>query len=418
MHPIPPPARPLSTVAVVWLLGLTQIVGYGTLYYGFAIIASDIAAEFDLPVSWIFGGFSLALLAGGAAAPYAGRLIDRHGAAKVMAVGSIAAALCLGFVAVAPGLIFLTIGLLAVEVSATLVQYDAAFAHIVQTAGGEARRRITHLTLIAGFASTLFWPLTSALDTVLTWREVIAVFALLNLLVCLPVHLWLARASRPEAAPVAPAGAGPGALEAIETPLPAALHRRAMVLVAVGFALAGFLLSAILAQMVPMLTALGLGTAAVAVAALFGPAQVLVRFVNMAVGGGRHPLTITIAAAVMMPAAVLVLASTAPALAGAVLFVVLLGFGSGLTSIVRGTLPLALFGRSGYGERLGRMASARLVLTSVAPFAMAFLTDFSGAAVALTAMAAVGLLGLATFVAIARLRAASMSTAAEPAASG
>lgn len=403
------PGLPLA--AVVWLLGLTQIVGYGTLYYGFAIIAPDIAAEFGLPLSSVYGGFSLALLAGGAAAPYAGRLMDRHGAARVMAAGSVGAAAALGCMALAPGLIGLTAGLLAVEVVGTLVLYDAAFAHLVQTAGADARRRITHLTLIAGFASTLFWPLTSMLDASLSWREVIGVFAAMNLLLCLPAHVWLARAGTRPATATAGAGAG---LEVDEVPLPAALQRRAMVLVAVGFALAGFLLSAILAQMVPMLTALGIGSA-VTVGALFGPAQVLVRFVNMAAGAGRHPLTITIVAATLMPAAVLLLAVTAPQVAGAVLFVVLLGFGSGLTSIVRGTLPLALFGRSGYGARLGRMASARLLLTSVAPFAMAFLGDLSGPSVALAAMAAIGLLGLVAFIAVARLRAAATSDAPVPA---
>jgi len=403
------PGLPLA--AVVWLLGITQIVGYGTLYYGFAIIAPDIAGEFGLPLSSVYGGFSLALLAGGAVAPYAGRLIDRHGAARVMAAGSVGAAAALGGMALAPGLAGLTAGLLAVEVVGTLVLYDAAFAHLVQTAGGDARRRITHLTLIAGFASTLFWPLTAMLDAALTWREVIGVFAAMNLLLCLPAHVWLARAGTRPAEGAAGAGAGS---EVDETPLPAALQRRAMVLVAVGFALAGFLLSAILAQMVPMLTALGIGSA-VTVGALFGPAQVLVRFVNMAAGAGCHPLTITILAAALMPVAVLLLAATAPQVVGAVLFVVLLGFGSGLSSIVRGTLPLALFGRSGYGARLGRMASARLLLTSVAPFAMAFIGDLSGPSIALAAMAAVGLFGLVAFIAVARLRAAAVSAATVPA---
>lgn len=400
----------MTAAAAVWLLGLTQIVGYGTLYYGFAIIAPGVAAELDLTLSSVYGGFSLALLAGGLAAPYAGALMDRHGAARVMAAGSVAAAAALALLAAAPGPVGLAVGLLAVEVAGTLVLYDAAFAHLVQTAGGEARRRITHLTLIAGFASTLFWPLTSALDAALDWREVVWAFAAMNLLLCLPAHLWLARAGiRPASGAAAQVGA-----EVDEVPLPTALHRRAMVLVAVGFALAGFLLSAILAQMVPMLAALGVGPA-VAVGALFGPAQVLVRFVNLAAGAGRHPLTITIVAAGLMPAAVLALAATAPELAGAVLFVVLLGFGSGLTSIVRGTLPLALFGRGSYGARLGRMASVRLLLTSVAPFAMAFLSDVAGMSAALLAMAGVGLLGLVAFIAVARLRAAAMSATPVPA---
>jgi MFS family permease len=76
----------------VWLLGLTQIIGYGTLYYGFATLAEDMATSLGWSVSWVFGAFSISLIAGAVIAPAIGRRIDRHGAAKVMAVGSVAAA--------------------------------------------------------------------------------------------------------------------------------------------------------------------------------------------------------------------------------------------------------------------------------------------------------------------------------------
>lgn len=385
----------------MWLLGLTQIIGYGTLYYGFAILAPDIGAEFGWPVAWVYGALSLALLAGGIVAPFAGSRIDRHGAARVMAFGSVGGAAALAIVALAPSASMFVVGLVAIELASAFVLYNAAFACLVQATGWDARRRITHLTLIAGFASTLFWPLTSALHAVLSWREVFGVFAMLNLLVCLPVHFWLARN-----AGVAPAdSASPAPGTAIdEVPLPPQVRRRAFVLVAAGFCLSGFLLSSILAQMVPVLSAVGLGSATVVVSALFGPAQVLARFINMATGSGRHPLTVTLISCAMLPLATLVLVVTAPAVAGAVLFVVLLGFGSGLNSIVHGTLPLALFGRAAYGERLGRIASAQLATTSVAPFALAFLIDIAGPTTALGVMIVIGLLGLSAFMAVDRLR--------------
>ncbi len=81
-----------NLIISLWLLGFTQIIGYGTLYYGLAIIAEDMATTLGWPVSWIFGAFSLALLAGAVIAPAVGRRIDQHGAAKVMALGSVAAA--------------------------------------------------------------------------------------------------------------------------------------------------------------------------------------------------------------------------------------------------------------------------------------------------------------------------------------
>lgn len=390
----------LSPTAIVWMLGATQIIGYGTLYYGFAILAGDIAAEFGWPVSWVFGAFSVALLFGGLVAPAVGRSIDRRGAAAVMAVGSVAAAIALAATAILTGAIAFCLGLVAIQVAAALVLYDAAFVAIVQTIGSGSRRRITHLTLIAGFASTLFWPLTSWLHSFVDWRGVLLLFAAANLAVCLPLHLLLAMARSRREEPAA--SSTPIVIP--EEPLPTEWQPRVLWLVTVGFALSGFLLSAILAQMVPMLQALGLGASALLVSTLFGPAQVLVRFVNMVFGVRRHPLFITILAVVMLPVATLIVMGTAPLVAGAVVFAILLGFGSGLKSIVQGTLPLALFGSVSYGARLGRMALVRQFLAAIAPFAFAFTSDQFGTTAALVLLVALAVLGLAAFFEVARIR--------------
>lgn len=396
--------------ALVWLLGLTQIIGYGTLYYAFAILADDVANEFGWPAAWIYGAFSVALLAGGIAAPIAGRRIDRCGAPAVMAFGSIAAAIALITVALAPTIGVFLVGLIIIEITSTFVLYNAAFACLVQVESANAPRRITHLTLIAGFASTIFWPLTTGLHTVLTWREVFGFFAISHLVICFPIHFWMMRALK--AAPVDRAQRTPET-ESADTPLPQSVQARAFVLVAIGFSLSGFLLSGILAQMVPMLSAMGLGSTAVLVSTLFGPAQVLVRFVNMNAASARHPLTVTLISSAMLPLAVVALALSAPTVSGAIIFAILLGFGSGLSSIVHGTLPLALFGRVAYGERLGRIASAQLLSNSVAPFVLVFLIENAGPTAALATMIGVGAVGLLAFLAISRLQAISTS-AKEP----
>jgi MFS family permease len=398
VEPTSGPGLALRPSIIVWLLGLSQIVGYGTLYYSFSILANDTAASFGWPVSWLYGSLSLALLVGGLVAPEVGRRIDRHGAGLVMTLGSGLAAIALLVAGLAPNGVVFTLAMVAMQVTAALVLYDAAFAALVQAAGPEARLRITHLTLIAGFASTIFWPLTAWLHTMLGWREIYFAFAAANLVLCLPIHAILAQQRKHHLArpAVAPAAAG-------RDLAPAALQRRLLWLVTIGFALAGFALAAMLAQMVPMLTALGLGTSALLVSTLFGPAQVLVRFVNMLVGVRRHPILATVIALVMVPAAIAILTLSAPWAAGAVLFAVLLGFGSGLKSIVQGTLPLALFGSGSYGARLGYMAAFRQGLAALAPFALAFLIDAIGPGHALWAMAAVGVLGLGCMLEVARL---------------
>ena len=402
--------RTLGPAGIVWLLGVSQIVGYGTLYYSFAILADDMASSLGWPVSWLYGSFSLALLGGGFLAPLIGRRVDRHGAAAVMTAGSAVAAATLLLASLAPGAIAFTAALVVMQAAAALVLYDSAFAALVQATGSDARRRITHLTLIAGFASTLFWPLTSWLHSGLDWREILRVFAALNLFVCLPIHLVLARGHNRQRAAVGVTETVPLPAHADAVPVAPALRRRLLLLVTLGFALSNFAASAMLAQLVPTLMMLGLGSTALLVSSLFGPAQVLVRFVNMLLGVERHPMAATLVALAMTPLALLLLMATAPVTAGAIAFAVLLGFGSGLKSIVQGTLPLALFGSAAYGARLGIMASARQVLSAIAPFAFAALIGGVGGRGALGVLAAIGGLGFAALVIVARATSAGRET--------
>ena len=116
----------LAPAAIVWLLGASQILGYGTLYYSFAILAEDIAASFAWPVAWLYGSFSLALLFGGIVAPIVGSRIDRHGAGVVMALGSVISAITLLGAALASNAIVFTLALAAMQMASALVLYDAA----------------------------------------------------------------------------------------------------------------------------------------------------------------------------------------------------------------------------------------------------------------------------------------------------
>lgn len=394
--------RPMPTSVLVALLGLTQIIGYGTLYYSFGILAPDIAGALGWNLSGVFGAFSASLLLNGVLAPWAGRVIDRHGAPRVLAAGSVLAALALAALAVSSGPVGFVAALVLVQAASTLALYDAAFACLVQRAGPGAGRAITHLTLIAGFASTLFWPLASALHEAVGWRVLLWAFAALNLAVALPAHGVIARA-RP--APDAPPAAGTpsGGSDAV---LPAGRQRTALLLVAAGFALGGFVLSAVLSQMVPLLRATGVGDASVMVSTLFGPSQVLMRFANMAMGRKSRPLVAAILSGALLPLGVLMLLCPGPAVVGAGLFAVVLGCGSGLKSIVQGTLPLALFGRVAYAERLGRIASARYVLASVAPVTLAWILETAGPTAAIALLAITGCAGVACLAAVARLAAA------------
>lgn len=388
--------------AVIWGLGVTQIIGYGTLYYSFSILAPEMATDFAWSTEWVFGVFSASLLFGGLIAPSIGRWMDRHGAGRMMSLGSVVAALALVLCAFAPGRATFIAGLVAIEMASAFVLYNAAFALLVQVTPRTAQRSITHLTLIAGFASTLFWPITSQLHEHLTWREVYLVFAFINLLVCLPIHLWLASLMKP--AKVNDASAANSTPEAVAGSIPAESRERAFLLMAIGFALEGFVLSALLIHMVPMLTTVGMGASAVLVGMIFGPSQVLSRLVNMLLGKSLSPLLLAVISATFLVAGLTVLLLSAPWIVGGVAFAILFGFGSGLTSIVQGSLPLYLFGSGGYGALLGRISAARLLASALAPFAFAFLMTEIGTWAAISVAIGLGVAAAAAFASIGRGR--------------
>ncbi len=386
-----------SSLAIVAALGLTQIIGYGTLYYSFSILAPGMATDVGMSREAVFGTFSAALLAGGLAAPFTGGWLDRFGAARMMALGSVLCALLLALCAWSPTAWFFVGAVILAQVATGLVTYQAAFAALVEHAPQNATRNITYLTLMAGFASSIFWPITTTLAAHFDWRTIYLIFAGLNLLVCLPVHLALA------------GGRARRALVSSETPRPPVVgllapedRLRAMIVVSLAFAFSGFALSSLLVHMVPMLGALGLGTAAVTVSALFGPSQVASRLVNM-IFGERLPATgLAVISAALIALGGVVLAVTDGNLAGAVVFALCAGMGSGIGSIAQGSVPLYLFGSEGYGAITGRMTAARLVASAAAPAVFALGMERLGIPASLLLNAALGALGMIGFALVGR----------------
>ena len=384
MHRLRMPDVPLPVIT----LGVTQIIGFGTLYYAFSVAVPAIAADLGITLTFAYAGFSLALLLSGVFAPFAGRLIDRFGARPVMAAGSVLSALALVGLSQAPSGGWLIVALVALELTAPLVLYDAAFSAVAQSVGAaRARRAITQMTLLGGFASTVFWPCTLWLVENWGWRAAYLVYAGLHLVVCLPLHATLPRLS-----------ASPAQVDSTpprHAPLPPEAQRRGMIFLALSFTLAGAVMSAMTAQWVPALMALGLApAAAVTAGALMGPAQVGVRVIEMTLGARYHPVVTALASMVFLVLAMGVLVLGPANLWTAMAFAVLFGLGQGLTSIVRGTLPLALFGAGGFAARLGKLAGLRMTLGALAPLALAGALAVMEARLALAMTGAVAVLAL------------------------
>jgi MFS family permease len=390
------PAR----VAVLGL-GVTQVIGYGTLYYAFAVLVQDMARDLGLSVVEAYACLSAAMFAGAFAGRHIGLASDRFGARKVMAVGSLAAALALAGLSAARGPAGFLAALLAVNLIGFTVFYNTAFTALTQIVGRDARRPITELTLIGGFASTLFWPLTQWLDGSLDWREIYLIYALAHALICAPIHWWLLAGARPVRSE---AGTGADLASAPQAPV---LHgpdrQRAFLMILIAFTAVGIGFGAMNIQMVVVFETMGMSAAAaVAIAAMMGPGQVTARLIEMRFGQGLHPLTTAILSSLALCAAFAILIAgvlvEGPGRGFAMAYVVIYGAAQGVNSIVLGTVPLALFGRIGYGAMVGSITVARASIAALAPFLFALGAAGIGMVATLAICLGLAALGVAAFV--------------------
>ena len=378
------------------VLGITQIIAWGTIFYSPVLTAPLIGAETGWSLSFIMGGFSLGLLIAGLVAPFVGRSIDRYGGHVVMAAGALVSALGLFGLAHArsPAAYLAVWVVLGAGLGASL--YDPAFASLGRIFGAAARRPITFLTLAGGFASTVGWPATHFLIGAAGWRGAYIVYGALMALVCAPLYAFALPRSR--AVVDAPAG-GPAA--APTTLLPS--RGSAFVLVTAAFTAYAFVPSALSAHLLAIFGRSGIDSATVVmIGALFGPAQVVARLTELAFGRNLHPLLTGRAAVSLLVAAFALLALFGISVPLAAAFALMFGAANGLVTITRGSLPLALFGADGYGRLMGRISGFWLVMQSAAPLVMAFVAERASDAIALALAAGFAVVALACFAAIRR----------------
>ncbi len=362
-------------IIVVAALGTTQTIAWASSYYMPAILAAPIAAALHLSSSVFFGLFSGALLLSAVIGPSVGHLIDYHGGRAVLAASNLVIAAGLIILAAAQGVAGLVIGWTVLGIGIGMGLYDPAFAALTWLYGREARSAITGITLIAGFASTIGWPLSAIFLNEWGWRPACLIWAGLNMLLAAPLNwLILPRHGAPPAPP----------LEATELPAREPPHA-AMPILAFFFAATWFVQGAMAAHLPGLLRAAGASsTAAIAAAALVGPAQVGARIVEFSLLRSFHPISSARIASVLHPiGAAVVIMFGAP---GIIAFALLHGAGNGMITIAKGTLPLALFGPQGYGRRNGLLSVPARILQSAAPFLFGLLLERLGiAAVGLSA---------------------------------
>jgi MFS family permease len=383
--------RQTRTVAC---LGVAQTLAWASSYYLPAMLASAMARDLGVGSPLIFAAFSAALVVSALLGPLAGRAIDRYGGRRVLMLNSLVFALGLASMALAQGPVGLFASWCIMGIAMAGGLYEAAFATLVHLYGQRSRGPITGITLMAGLASTIGWPLSAWLELHWGWRTACLSWAGLHLLVGLPLNALLQ--TRPDAQahdniPPAVGSTDAAALAPPAAALSPASARRAAALLALVFAVTWFISTAMAAHLPRLLQAQGLPLAtALLLAALVGPAQVAARLLEYGLLRRVHPvISARVAGALHSVGALGFLLLGVPAGAA---FTLMHGAGNGILTIAKGTLPLVLFGTKDYGLRQGLLMVPARFAQALSPYLFGLAIDRFGGG-ALWFSAALGVVG-------------------------
>ncbi len=385
-----------ATARVTAGIGLTQIVGWGTTYLMPSVLGRHIQAELGLPAEAIFAGVTVMAAAAAVCAPRIGKHVDRQGARAVMSVGSLFYALALAALSQSQGMASYLACWVLIGLGSALALSTPASIALVQVAGPRARRAISLLTIIAGFSSTIFWPLTGALDAALGWRTTLLVFAALHVAVCLPIHVFiLPRRPPAHPAPTTAASAGDGVASHD--------HARVYRLLAISLSFGAFVFAGVQLQMIELLRGLGHSPAsALLLASLIGPAQVGTRIFELLFGHRYTLMKSAVFGSLMLPIGLGLALLAGNIFAVALVAVLAYGLSNGLKAMQRSTLPLALFGRSQFGLYVGRLALPQGIVSAASPPVLAAALSQFGTTAALGLSFVAAMVSLGAMILLAR----------------
>lgn len=360
-------ARDVGLRWVLITLCATEITSWGVLYYAFTVLSDQISADTGWSAPAVTGAFSAGLVISGVAGIVVGRWLDRWGPRWIMTVGSVLGALAVLAVVAAPNYPCFVAAWVLAGFAMSAVTYAPAFAALTRFFGSDAVKALTAVTLAAGFASTIFAPLTAVLSGHLGWRGTYLALAAVLAGVTIPAHFFGLRRSWP---PVA-------AHHAVERPTRTARSRPFIALTA-AFTLSGLASYAVLVNLVPLMAQRGIGTTAAAVAlGLGGAAQVLGRlgYQTLVRRVAVVPRTILIMAGVAVTTALLGLFGSYAAL---VVVVIGSGVARGIMTLLQATAVTERWGPTHYGHLSGILSAPIMIATAFGPFVGAALASLVG----------------------------------------
>lgn len=357
--------NPRFVFAAIGGLGITQIIGWGTTFSSLTIFGTTIGVDLGVSREVVFSGITMMLLVSAFLAPRVGRLADTRGAQPVMVVGSVIAGLAMAAMSMAQGAATYLAAWVLVGIAMPMMLANTALVGLVQIVGPNARRSITALMLINGLTGTIFLPLNAWMLGTIGWRHAYLVFALMHLLICVPIHAFVLQRRSGDPLGTPRSGGGGSATDGM---LPADKRFAAFVMLTIWSCTEGLIIWGLYMQIIDVFKGMGLSAvAAVGVWALVGPLQASARFVELVLGGRYSILTTALLSAGLGCGSFFLILPFGGSVTTAAAFSICLGLGHGFYAIARNTLPLTLFGAREYGTYLGRMMLPQNIVNAAAP---------------------------------------------------
>ena len=390
--PVAMASLPLRSIQTVAVLAVTQLAGWGTSFEVLGVMGRVIAPELGLANEIIFAGLTIMMIVSALAGPLTGRLLERHGAARVLAAGALAFALGLAMLAAANGLLIYILAWIVIGIGGAFGLSAPAYTAVVEREGPNAKRTIAILMLFTGLSVTIFWPLLSLLNELIGWRFTFAACAAIQLFVCLPLYLFalpkpIARQEQGASADLAP------------VELSAAERRKAFLLVAATTTIASFVTFGLAPSLLELLRQSGATPEfALQLAAARGVIGISARGVDMLLGRRGNPLLTSIAGTGMILLGFTCLLGLPPSSASLCAFILFYGFGSGVLAVARALLPLALFSPREYGLQSARLSLPQNLANAAAPVVFTALLDRAGYQAAIVFAIVLALVALAAIM--------------------
>lgn len=383
-----------------WLLlcglALTRIIGWGSTYYAPTVLGSYVSRDIGVSGEVIFGGITILLVVGAAVAPTIGRHLDSYGTRRSMCVGAVICAMGLALLSFAQGSVSYLATWFVIGIGHAMTLANVGNVTVAQLMGERTRRIIGLMMLVTGLASSVFWPLTAALSAAYGWRATLLVFAALQIVIVLPVHVMI-----PARRAKLPPSGQPAATIAEEGRVPPEKRRVTFWLLAVAFSASGVVSWGLPLHLIGMMTGSGLAQAtAVAIATLNGPATLIARLADV-MAGERLPVErVALGGLLFGPLACLLMAVAPGSAPVAIAFSCIFSAAMGVISVARATLPLSLFGRRGFATMLGKLAVPQNLAFATAPLLFAVMIERFGASVTLLISAVIQSIALIAMLAL------------------